>query len=221
MAGRAGEVPSSQLISMLHRATAGNPFFLDGILRLLVAQQRLHQGEPATFGDLQIPDGVRDAIRQRLSAFPQETNDLLSIASVIGQEFDVDCLQRVSGSDPDSLLDSLDQAQRDGIIIEARAPRARRRFYHDLIRETLYDDLPTASRLKLHGRIAQVLEELYAGNPEPHLAELAHHYRKATQSGATQSGEITKAIDYSIKAGEAARAVAYEETASHWEAVSS
>ncbi len=118
----------------------------------------------------------------------------------------------------DSLLDSLDQAQRDGVIIEARAPRARRRFCHDLIRETLYEDLPTASRLKLHRRIAQVLEELYAGNPEPHLAELAHHYRKATQSGETPSGEITKAIDYSIRAGAAARAVAYEETVVHWEA---
>jgi tetratricopeptide (TPR) repeat protein len=216
--GRAGTLPSSELISKLHRTTAGNPFFLDGIVRLLLAQQKLQDGAPSGFGNLQIPDGVRDAIRRRLTALPQETHELLSIASVIGQEFDVDCLQRVSGGDPDSLLDSLDQAQRDGVIVEARAPRARRRFCHDLIRETLYDDLPTASRLKLHWRIAQVLEELYAGNPEPHLAELAHHYRKAAQSVDTPSGEITKAIDYSIKAGEAVRAVAYEESASHWEA---
>jgi tetratricopeptide (TPR) repeat protein len=161
---------------------------------------------------------VRDAIRRRLTALPQETHELLSIASVIGQEFDVDCLQGVSGSDPDSIFDLLDEAQRDGVIIEAHGARARRRFSHDLIRESLYEDLPTASRLKLHRRIAQVLEGLYSGNPEPHLAELAHHYRKAAQSGDTPSEEITKAIDYSIKAGAAVRAVAHEETASHWEA---
>jgi tetratricopeptide (TPR) repeat protein len=202
---------------MLHRATAGNPFFLDGIVRLLLAQQN-PSATAGALGNLQIPDGVRDAIRRRLSAFSRETNDVLSIASVIGQEFDVDCLQRVCGSDADALLDSLDQAQRDGVIIEARAARARRRFCHDLIRETLYEDLSTASRLKLHRHVAQVLEELYAANHEPHLAELAHHYRKAAQSADTPSAEIAKAIDYSMKAGAAARAVAYEETVAHWEA---
>lgn len=215
---RTGTSPGSKLISALHRATAGNPFFLDGVVRLLVAQEKLHQDEPAALADLKIPDGVRDAIRRRLGSLSQQTNDLLSIGSVIGQEFDVDCLQGVSGIDPDSLLDSLDHAQRDGVIIEAQAARARRRFSHDLIRETLYEDLPTASRLKLHRRIAQVLEQLYAGNPESHLTELAHHYRRAAQSGETPAAEITKAIDYSIKAGAAVRAVAYEETVAHWEA---
>jgi eukaryotic-like serine/threonine-protein kinase len=209
------ESPTPELTSMLHRATAGNPFFLDGIVRLLRARpvQPDLDGR-RTLRDLRIPDGVREAIRRRLATFSEETSNILSIAAVVGQEFDADCLHRVSEEDADLLLDSLDEAQRDGIIIAANDTSARWRFSHGLIRETLYEDLPIRRRLKLHRRIAQVLEESYAGNPEPHLAELAYHCRKAARLG-----ETAKAIDYSISAGEAALTVfAYEEAAEHWQA---
>jgi tetratricopeptide (TPR) repeat protein len=208
------ESATPELISMLHRATAGNPFFLDGIVRLLGARPGPDLRGQRTFRDLRIPDGVREAIRRRLATFSEEANNILSIAAVVGQEFDADCLQRVSEEDADSLLDFLDEAQRDGIIIAADDTSARWRFSHGLIRETLYEDLPTRRRLKLHRRIAQVLEEINAGNPEPHLAELAYHYRKAARLG-----ETAKAIDYSIRAGEAGLTVfVYEEAAEHWQA---
>jgi len=199
---------------MLHRATAGNPFFLDGIVLLLGARPGPDFDGRRKLRDLRIPDGVREAIRRRLATLSEETNNILSIAAVVGQEFEADCLHRVSEEDADSLLDSLDEAQRDGIIIAANDTSARWRFSHGLIRETLYQDLSTRRRLKLHRRIAQVLEESYAGNPEPHLAELAYHYRKAARLG-----ETAKAIDYSIRAGEAALTVfAAEETVLQWQA---
>ena len=208
------ESATPELISMLHRATAGNPFFLDGVVRLLGARPGPDPDGRRTLRDLRIPDGVREAIRRRVATFSEETNNILSIAAVIGREFDADSLQRVSGEDADLVLDSLDEAERDGIIIATNDTSARWRFSHGLIRETLYKDLPTRQRLKLHRRIAQVLEESYAGNPEPHLAELAYHYRKAARLG-----ETAKAIDYSIRAGEAALTVfAVEETVLQWQA---
>ena len=57
--------------------------------------------------------------------------------------------------------------------------RGRLRFAHGLIRETLYDTLTTPRRVQLHRRAGEALESLYAQDPEPHVAELAHHRFRA------------------------------------------
>ena len=48
-------------------------------------------------------------------------------------------------------------------------------------RETLYEEIPAAHRARLHRRVAEVLEALYAIDPEPHRAEVAHHRALAEQ----------------------------------------
>jgi tetratricopeptide (TPR) repeat protein len=78
-----------------------------------------------------------------------------------------------------------------------------------LIRETLYGELRTLERVRRHQRVAEVLEVLYARNPGPHLAELAHHFLETLPSG-----DIDKAVDYAVRAGDRAQEqLAYEEAA--------
>ncbi len=194
--------PDVTLVTTLHRATAGNPLFLDGIVRLMRAQGEHLVSERSSSSGMQLPEGVREAIRVRLSALSEQCNRLLAIAAVIGLEFDADFLQRVSGSGLDAVIDTLDEAQREGIIVALNGVPGRPRFSHGLIGETIYDNIPTAARIRMHQRIARKMEASYAANLDSHLAELAHHYRQAAQLG-----EAAKAIDYSIRAGEAAFAV--------------
>ena len=81
------------------------------------------------------------------------------------------------------------------------------RFTHPLLREALYDDLEARERTRLHRQVAVALESLHRANVTPCLAELAHHWR----AGARAPEDIEKAIDYAIRAGDAAFAVfAYE-----------
>jgi tetratricopeptide (TPR) repeat protein len=87
----------------------------------------------------------------------------------------------------------------------------RLRFSHVLIRDALYEDLPVPRRVALHRRIGAALEDAYGHNPEPHFAELAHHYAEA---GAAYRD---KAIHYAWRAGDqAASQLAYEEAARHY-----
>lgn len=82
-----------------------------------------------------------------------------------------------------------------------------------MIRETLYEDLPTALRIDLHRRIGEALEDTYRSNLEPHLAQLAHHF-----SCAAPGGDVDKAIDYAAGAGRRALAqLAYEDAAGWYE----
>ncbi len=78
-----------------------------------------------------------------------------------------------------------------------------------MIGQTLYDGISTARRIRLHRELGEVLEELYGGDPEPHLAELARHFFEAAPGG-----DIERAIDYARRAGDRAAALyGYEEAA--------
>src|SRR5207249_7060993 len=71
----------------------------------------------------------------------------------------------------------------------APAAGRRLRFSHALIRDVLYDELSPSRRVKLHREIGEALERLYARDPEPHLAELAHHFSEAARSEERRVGK--------------------------------
>ncbi|MEY2517482.1 MAG: hypothetical protein QOJ89_4840 [bacterium] len=206
----AGRRPPDRVVRAIHAATEGNPFFVDEVVRLLSAEGRL-DSEQQVVG-LRIPDGVRETIRHRLAPLPDRARMLLATASVIGREFRLDTLQRVCELEPGELDGALGEAVDAGVIVE-RPPIGAYGFSHGLIREALYDDLGPQRRGLLHRAVGNALEELYAADPEPHVAELAHHFFVAATAG-----ELAKAIDYSVRAGERALSlVAYEEASDHFE----
>jgi len=207
----AGRRPPDRVVRAIHSATEGNPFFVDEVVRLLSAEGRLD--EAAQVAGVRIPDGVRETIRHRLEPLPDRALQLLYTAAVIGREFRIDTLQRVSGADPPELDQALGEAVDNGVIAEQPTALGSYAFSHGLIRETLYDDLGPQRRARLHREVGLVLEELYAADPEPRIAELAHHFFVAATAGA-----LDKAIEYCVRAGERAmRLVAYEEAADHFE----
>ena len=96
-----------------------------------------------------------------------------------------------------------------GVVAEAPGAQGRLRFVHVLIRDALYDELPATRRLRLHRDVGEALEALYAHDPEPHLAELAHHFRLAVPVV-----DAERAVRYATRAGDsAALLLAYEEAA--------
>jgi hypothetical protein len=207
----AGRRPPDRVVRAIHAATEGNPFFVDEVVRLLSAEGHL-DSEAQVLG-LRIPDGVRETIRHRLAPLPDRARILLATASVIGREFRFDTLQRVCELDAAELDGALSEAVDAGVIVERPASIGAYGFSHGLIREALYDDLGPQRRGLLHRAVGHALEELYAADPEPHVAELAHHFFVAATAG-----ELAKAIDYSVRAGERALSlVAYEEASDHFE----
>src|SRR5688500_13965810 len=153
-----------------------------------------------------VPDGARGIIRRRLEGLGDEVRELLSVASVIGREFDLTLLQRVVDIEIEALLEILAQAVTADVITETSA-LGRYAFTHILIRETLYEDLTAARRMRLHRTVAETLEESYSASIEGRLPELAHHWFKSAQAG-----DATKTMRYATKAAEHAMSQpAYEE----------
>ncbi len=202
-----GQTPDDALVARLHEATNGNPLFLDGIVRLLVAENALGSGG-ASGRPLKIPVGVREAIQRQLGALSAEARALLAVAATIGNEFDFTLCRSVAEVPENGGRRLLEEAMRAGIV--TAIDRGRHRFCHALIRDAVYEELDSARRVQRHGKIANCLEELYRENVDSHLAELAHHFR--------ETGLAEKAIDYSVRAGRAAaRVFAFADAVMHWE----
>src|SRR5213594_2127418 len=207
--GKTGRSASAALVRAVHRETEGNPFFVDEIVHLLVAERALERRDATIPGRLPVPQGVREAIRRRLAPLPAPCREALTLASVVGREFGLGALERACGLEADALLEVLRPALGREILVRDPRTPGRYRFAHALIRETIYEELGAAERARLHGRIGDVLEALHEMDPTPHLATLAHHFLEAVPAGGAE-----KAITYSTRAARYAEAsLAYEDAA--------
>ncbi len=205
---RARRLHSAAFASELHRVTAGNPLFVDGIVRVLLAERKLGTLDRLDLRGFKLPEDVRGAIRKRLGLLSTQAQSVLAIAAVVGQEFDTALLRRISDLTAGASSELMDEAFEVGVV--AFASHDSYRFTHPLIRESLYKDSTEAERMRLHRATAEALEQMHAENLTPHVAALAHHYLEA--------GVVEKAIDYSIRAGKTAQTLyAYNDAISHFE----
>jgi len=145
----------------------------------------------------------------------EEALSVLTIAALVGREFDYQVLMELTGKEEDELLELLDGVVASRLIEEVSGAVGKYRFHHGLTREVLTSELSTTRRVRLHGRIAEALERAYNKDVEKHAAELAYHYGQA----ATLSGAQEKAVRYSaLAARNSEAAYAYEEVIRHYEA---
>lgn len=187
-----------ETLRLLRERTGGNPLFARELVRLMVAE-----GVDAAHGG--IPAGVGDVVRRRLARLPPQTATALRQAAVLGREVDITLLAELARSDDDELLDALEPAVLAGLVEEPAPDRIR--FAHNLIRDTLYDDMSVLRRSRLHAAALQMLRGRSADT-----ASLAYH-----AVAAATADTATEAADFAMSAAAEADAVgAPAEAARQW-----
>jgi class 3 adenylate cyclase/tetratricopeptide (TPR) repeat protein len=192
------------LAHAIYRETDGNPFFVSEVLRNLTETGAIRQNAEGrwvaedSLDAMALPDSVREVIGARVLRLGPEAGRVLSVASVIGRDFDLDLLTRATKTSDDDLLDILDAAAAVALVREV-ADTGRYSFAHALIQHTLYEDLGHNRRARAHRQVAEALEVLCGGRPGTRVGELARHW-----IAATQPIDLVKAIEYSRQAGDAA-----------------
>jgi predicted ATPase len=104
-------------------------------VRLLASEGRL--GEYGLEGPPGIPAGIREVIVQRVRRLSEGCSDVLVPASVLGREFSLDALERLTGLSRPQLLEALDEATSERLAGEVAGAVERLRFSHALVRDTL------------------------------------------------------------------------------------
>ena len=221
MEASAGHELDSDGVGLAHalsRETDGNPFFVGEVLRNLAETGAIYQNDSGTWSsatdleDVALPDSVREVIGSRVARLGERGLQVLSLASVIGRDFDLDLLARVTDTSEDELLDLLDVAAAAALVAEVPDRAGRFSFSHALVQHTLYSDLGATRRARAHRRVAEALELLCHDDPDERIGELAHHWARATQPV-----DAGKAMSYARRAGERAlEALAPDEAARHF-----
>ena len=203
-AGQSLDAAGVGLARAVYRETDGNPFFVSEMLRHLSETGAIYQDTTgrwvaeSALEQLALPDSVRVVIGARVGRLGKDAGRVLSVASVIGRDFDLDLLARATKTSEDDLLDILDAAASVALVREV-ADTGRYSFAHALIQHTLYEDLGHNRRARSHRQVAEALENLCGDRPGARVGELARHW-----TCATQPIDLAKAIGYSKQAGDAA-----------------
>ena len=215
----AGVQPEDALVNAVYTQTEGNPLFVTEVVRLLVQEGQLGQaqrtsGRQTESWTVRIPEGVREVIGRRLNRMSERCNDTLTMASIVGREFEFSQVKAlVEDLSEDMLLDVLEEALAARVIEEMPDSIGRYQFTHALLQETLMDELSLTRRVRLHARIAESLEAMYGDDVESHAEELVFHFEQAQAILGTE-----KLVKYSVSAGDAALSTwAIEEGRAHFE----
>ena len=212
----AGTTPAQSLVDAVFSRTQGNPLFVTEVVRLLLQEAEPTRDGPLrnVSGDWGIPEGVREAISERLNRLSQICNLVLTTASVIGREFGLDQLERLhTDLSGQQILGMIEEALNARIIEEIPQFVGRYQFAHVLVQETLTSTLSATRRARMHREIGETLERLYASELTVHAAELADHFSQAEPGTADE-----KLVRYSRMAGERALATyAYEDALAHFQ----
>jgi len=172
-----GREPPSALVDIIYSNTEGNPFFIEELCRHLIEKGDLigSVGEfPSILTEIEVPQNLRTIIGRRLTRLTEGTQKMLRAAAVIGRSFSFGLLEAATQTDSDSQLDSIEEAERAGLLSSVlNYPETRFNFTHELIRQAVVSGLSAARRQRLHLRIADAIEHLYP--VDEHVDDLAHH----------------------------------------------
>jgi ABC-type transport system substrate-binding protein/class 3 adenylate cyclase len=188
---------------LISQRAGGNPLFVTEALRDLVERGVIRRAngswELAVASDqLEVPALVQGILQARLDRLDHPARETIAVAAVIGRRFGMPLLERVV--DPKTLPGALSELQRLELIFEERRrPFPEYRFRHGLVQEAAYAGLTETDRQALHGRVGRALEDLAGDDPSPSIyALLASHF--------TAADDAAKAVEYLLRAGDAARA---------------
>jgi class 3 adenylate cyclase/tetratricopeptide (TPR) repeat protein len=180
---------SSNLAAPVTQKAEGNPLFIEEVTKALAAG--------ATDADA-VPNSLQDVILARIDRLEAEARGALQLASVIGREFTLRLLNRISDL----------QTELEGVLGELKSleliyeksffPELAYMFKHALTHDVAYSTLLVERRKVLHRIVAIAIEELYEDRLAEHYETLAHHY--------VQAEEWRKALEYLEKAGDKASA---------------
>jgi hypothetical protein len=178
-AALAGAEPTAEQAVWLHRASGGNPFFVEQLVRWSATRNRA--GVP---GELPVSAAVRRVVGERLAGLGPDARRVVTVAAVAGDEADQEVLATVAGLPPGRFTDAVAEAVAAGILWRRPSEHPACGFVHALLGEAARAEVDAEVRRGLHLGLAAALEVLPARPGR--LAAVAHHRRAALPAGDPQ-----------------------------------
>ena len=208
------DVPK-EFCELVYEKTRGNPFFVEEVIKSLKEEEVIYREKNKwkikEVSKIEFPKTVKGVVKARISRLDEECQNVLTLASFIGNDFTFEALCGATGVEESKLLEIIEKILKTGLFKHRVIRGEDVCFFADIIvRDVVYEEVSPFRRKKLHNVVGCALEKVYAKKIDEHFGELALHF--------LESGDKEKALDYFLKAGEKASNVyANSEAASYFQ----
>jgi ATP/maltotriose-dependent transcriptional regulator MalT len=188
-----GREPADDLLAAVYQRAEGNPLFTEALVG-----NSAGNGEPGS----RLPESLHDLLMAGLRRLPEETQEVVRVASAGGDRIGHGLLTAVTGLDGTALGRALRPAVAANVLLAESDGYA---FRHALIREAVHDELLPGEAGQVHSRFAEVIAADPAlVTPGRAPGEQARHWHAAR--------DMPRALVSAWQAaGQARRALAYAE----------
>ena len=203
---------STPLAQVVLQKTDGNPFFVNEFLKAL------YQDELLTFDSLDqtwqwseadinahgMTDNIVTLMVGRMQKLPFNTQQVLKLASCVGNRFELEMLAIVAEQSPQQITDALLEAVLRGLVVITTEKSYR--FYHDRIQQAAYTLIADQEKQAVHlstGRL--LLKSIRAEHLEDQIFEVVNQFNRSINL-ITDAAEKETLIRLNLLAGKKAKA---------------
>jgi class 3 adenylate cyclase/tetratricopeptide (TPR) repeat protein len=181
-------LPTETQAALLERA-GGNPLYAEEFARMLMDRGLLERRGRSLHivegGEIPVPESVQALIAARLDTLSAERKSLLHDAAVFGKVFWAGALAAMGDSAESAVEEGLHELARKELVRASRtssvARQAEYAFWHLLVRDVAYGQIPRAARADRHRAAAEWIEQMAEDRVADHAELLVHHYGQARE----------------------------------------
>jgi len=176
--------------------TKGNPLFVTETLKQLQETECIYFKDDAWYNQEEglsviVPDRIEDIFVRRLSSLTEEEHEILQVAAVQGYKFDASILSKILELPKLKILRVCHHIEREIDIISSTEQGFQ--FEHPMLKDLLYNEMPSALRREYHSMIADELERCHETDVSHVVGDLGQHFRNG--------GKHKKAVPLLYEAG--------------------
>ena len=193
-------LPAETQERLLEQA-GGNPLYAEEFVRMLTDQGVITDEGKLVDEDIRLPETVQALIAARLDTLPPERKTLLQDASVVGKVFWTGVVASMGGRDEAVVRAGLHELARKELVRATRTSSVRDQveysFWHALVRDVAYSQIPRADRARKHVAAAEWIEAMAGERVTDHAELLAYHYAQALEltraAGGSDAADLEQA----------------------------
>ena len=218
-------LPAETQRTLLERA-GGNPLYAEEFVRMLSDRGVLTEQGQLINEDIPVPDNVQALIAARLDTLAPDRKALLHDGAVVGKVFWAGAIASMGDRDEDLVRTGLHELARKELVRSARtssvSEQAEYSFWHLLVRDVAYSQIPRAERGRKHVAAAEWVESMAGERVTDHAELLAYHYEQALElakaaGDATEKGRLQEpAFRFLGLAGDRARSLDLQKAAGYY-----
>jgi class 3 adenylate cyclase/tetratricopeptide (TPR) repeat protein len=180
--------------TLLLERSGGNPLYTEQFARMLAEREGV--------ADVAVPESVHALVAARLDTLRPELKALLHDAAVVGRIFWLGAVASLGGRERDDVRRDLNELVRREFVRPVRVSSVEGEdelaFWHALVRDVAYQQIPRAPRAEKHVAAARWVEEIAGERQEDHAGILVYHYGEAYELGRA-AGHENAAVAESLR----------------------